>query len=74
MTSTAQLRAAGHEVFAPTLTSLGERSHRASPAVDLSTHIRDVANLIEWEDLRDLALVAHPYGGMTITGFAERLA
>jgi hypothetical protein len=42
-----QLRAAGHEVFAPTLTGLGERSHLASPAVDLSTHIRDVANLIE---------------------------
>jgi pimeloyl-ACP methyl ester carboxylesterase len=65
---TAHLRAAGHEVFAPTLTGLGERSHLASPAVDLSTHIRDVANLIEWEDLRDIVLVGHSYGGMVITG------
>jgi pimeloyl-ACP methyl ester carboxylesterase len=69
----AQLRAAGHEVFAPTLTGLGERSHLASPAVDLSTHIRDVANLIEWEDLREAVLVGHSYGGMVITGVADRL-
>ncbi|MGH6900522.1 MAG: alpha/beta fold hydrolase [Geminicoccaceae bacterium] len=70
----APLRAAGHEVFAPTLTGLGERSHLASPAVDLSTHVRDVANLIEWEDLRDVVLVGHSYGGMVITGVADRLA
>ena len=70
---TAQLRAAGHEVFAPTLTGLGERSHLASPAVDLSTHVQDVANLLEWEDLRDLVLVGHSYGGMVITGVADRL-
>jgi pimeloyl-ACP methyl ester carboxylesterase len=71
---TAELRAAGHEVFAPTLTGLGERSHLASPAVDLSMHIRDVANLIEWEDLREVVLVGHSYGGMVITGVADRLA
>ncbi|MGH3441944.1 MAG: alpha/beta fold hydrolase [Nitriliruptorales bacterium] len=70
----APLRAAGHEVFAPTLTGLGERSHLASPAVDLSTHVRDVANLIEWEELRDVVLVGHSYGGMVITGVADRLA
>jgi pimeloyl-ACP methyl ester carboxylesterase len=68
------LRASGHEVFAPTLTGLGERSHLASPTVDLSTHIQDVANLIEWGDLRGAVLVGHSYGGMVITGVADRLA
>jgi pimeloyl-ACP methyl ester carboxylesterase len=70
----APLRAAGHEVFTPTLTGLGERSHLASPAVDLSTHVRDVAGLIEWEELGDVTLVGHSYAGMVITGVAERLA
>ena len=68
------LRAGGHDVFTPTLTGLGERSHLASPAVDLSTHVRDVADLIEWEGLRDVVLVGHSYGGMVITGVADRLA
>jgi pimeloyl-ACP methyl ester carboxylesterase len=71
---TAQLRALGHAVFTPTLTGLGERCHLASPAVDLSTHVQDVANVIEWEELRDVVLVGHSYGGMVITGVAERLA
>jgi pimeloyl-ACP methyl ester carboxylesterase len=71
---TAQLRALGHVVFTPTLTGLGERSHLASPAVDLSTHVQDVANVIEWEELRDVVLVGHSYGGMVITGVADRLA
>jgi pimeloyl-ACP methyl ester carboxylesterase len=69
-----RLCAAGHEVFTPTLTGLGARSHLASPAVDLTTHLRDVANLIEWEELRDVTLVGHSYGGMVITGVADRLA
>jgi pimeloyl-ACP methyl ester carboxylesterase len=64
----------GHEVFTPTLTGLGERSHLASPAVDLSTHVRDVAGLIEREELGDVTLVGHSYAGMVITGIAERLA
>jgi pimeloyl-ACP methyl ester carboxylesterase len=68
----ARLRAAGHVVFAPTLTGLGERSHLAAPAVDLSTHVQDVANLIQWEELGELVLVGHSYGGMVITGVAER--
>lgn len=70
----AHLRGSGHEAFAPTLTGLGERSHLASPAVGLSTHVCDVANLIEWEDLRGVVLVGHSYGGMVITGVADRLA
>jgi pimeloyl-ACP methyl ester carboxylesterase len=66
------LRAAGHDVFTPTLTGLGERTHLASPAVDLETHVQDVANVLEYEDLRDVVLVGHSYGGMVITGVAGR--
>lgn len=72
------LRAGGHEVFTPTLTGLGERAHLAHPEVDLDTHIRDVTSVFEFEDLRDVILVGHSYGGMVITGVAgcaaERLA
>ena len=70
----ARLCADGHEVFTPTLTGLGERSHLASPAVDLSTHVLDVVNLMHWEDLRDVVLVGHSYGGMVVTGVAEGAA
>ena len=69
-----RLCAAGHEVFTPTLTGLGAQSHLAAPAVDLSTHLRDVAGLIEWEGLDAVTLVGHSYGGMVITGVADRLA
>jgi pimeloyl-ACP methyl ester carboxylesterase len=58
------LRDRGHHVFTPTLTGLGERVHLTSPAVDLSMHARDVANLIHFERLENLLLVAHSYGGM----------
>jgi pimeloyl-ACP methyl ester carboxylesterase len=68
------LRAAGHEVFTPTYTGLGDRSHHASPAVDLEMHIKDVLAVIEFEDLRDCILVGHSYGGMVATGVADRVA
>ncbi len=68
------LRAAGHEVFTPTLTGLGERSHLATPAIDLNTHIQDVVNVLTYEDLRQVILVGHSYGGMVITGVSERVA
>ncbi len=68
------LRAEGHEVYTPTLTGLGERSHLLRPDVDLDTHIRDVASLLHHEDLRDVVLVGHSYGGMVITGAADRAA
>src|SRR5215469_10500746 len=68
------LRAAGHEVHAPSLTGLGERSHLVSPQVDLDTHIRDVTSLLHYEDLSDVILVGHSYGGMVITGAADRAA
>jgi len=66
------LRVAGHEVFTPTCTGIGERAHQASPTVDLETHIADVLAVIEYEDLREIALVGHSYGGMVATGVADR--
>jgi pimeloyl-ACP methyl ester carboxylesterase len=68
------LRAAGHDVYTPTLTGLGERSHLVGPHVGLDLHIRDVVAVLEFEDLRDVILVGHSYGGMVITGVADRAA
>jgi pimeloyl-ACP methyl ester carboxylesterase len=68
------LRAAGHEVYAPSLTGLGERSHLLSPEIDLDTHIQDVTALLRYEDLHEVILVGHSYGGMVITGAADRAA
>jgi len=69
----AQLRREGHSVFAPSLTGLGDRSHLATAAVTLRTHILDIANLIKWEGLRDIVLCGHSYGGMVIAGVAEEV-
>jgi pimeloyl-ACP methyl ester carboxylesterase len=66
------LRDAGHEVYTPTLTGLGERAHLARPEVDLDTHIQDVVAMLEAEELRQVTLVGHSYGGMVITGVAAR--
>ena len=68
------LRAAGHEVFTPTYTGLGERAHHVSRAIGLDTHIADVLGVIDCEDLRDVVLVGHSYGGMVATGVADRAA
>jgi len=68
------LRAGGHEVYTPTMTGLGERSHLLSPAVDLNLHIDDIVAVLQYEDLRDVILVGHSYGGMVITGVADRAA
>src|SRR5690349_6349785 len=68
------LAAQGHEVFAPTLTGLGERSHLAGPEVGLAVHVQDVASLLEFEDLREVILVGHSYGGMVLAGVAGRAA
>lgn len=67
------LAAQGHQVYRPTLTGLGERVHLASPEITLTTHINDIANVIVWEDLRDVVLLGHSYGGMVITGVMERV-
>src|SRR5262245_26502205 len=67
------LRAAGHETFTPTLTGLGERAHLLTPAVDLQTHVKDVAAVLEYEDLSGVVLVGHSYGGVVITAVSERV-
>lgn len=63
----------GNRVVRPTLTGLGERVHLASTSIGLGTHIDDVVNAILWEGLRDVVLVGHSYGGMVITGVADRI-
>ena len=67
------LQAAGHDVYTPSLTGLGERAHLASRDVNLSTHISDVVNTVAFEDLDDLVLVGYSYGGMVVTGCLDRV-
>ena len=69
----AVLRARGHEAFTPTLTGLGERSHLLSRDIGMDTHVADVANVIVWEELDEVVLVGHSYGGNVITGVADRM-
>ena len=66
------MQAAGHRLVTPTCTGLGERVHLANPSIDLETHIEDVLNVIKYEDLRDIVLLGHSYGGMVATGVADR--
>jgi len=66
------MQAAGHRLVTPTYTGLGERAHLAHPAIDLDAHIEDMLNVIKYEDLRDIVLVGHSYGGMVATGVADR--
>jgi len=68
------LRNQGHEVYHPSLTGLGDRYHLASPEINLETHIEDIANLIRFENLEQVVLVGHSYGGVVIGGVADRLA
>jgi pimeloyl-ACP methyl ester carboxylesterase len=68
------LRKAGHDVYTPTLTGLGERIHLMSPSINLDTHINDIANVIKCEELSDIVLVGHSYGGMVITGVADLMS
>lgn len=70
----AALRAAGHTVFTPTHSGVGERFHQSAENITLETHIRDVCGCIEWEELNDIVLVGHSYGGMVISGVADRMA
>jgi pimeloyl-ACP methyl ester carboxylesterase len=67
-----RLQKKGHVVYAPSLTGLGDRAHLVSDKVDLDMHITDVVNLLEYEDLTDAIIVGHSYGGMVITGVADR--
>ncbi len=67
------LQQQGHEVFTPTLTGIGERCHLLAERVDLQTHTLDVLNLIQWEELDDFVLCGHSYGGMVVSGVADRI-
>ena len=67
------LQQAGNEVFTPCLTGQGERSHLARPDINLSTHVQDVVNAIWYEDLTDIVLVGHSYGGMVVTAVADQV-
>lgn len=66
------MQAAGYRLVAPTYTGLGERAHLANPSIDLETHIQDILNVIHYEDLHDVVLLGHSYGGMVATGVADR--
>ncbi|MBW3627937.1 MAG: alpha/beta hydrolase [Gemmatimonadetes bacterium] len=68
------LRAAGHEVYTPSLTGVGERVHLGSPDTDLDTHVQDIVNVLVFEDLAEVVLVGYSYGGAVITAVAERAA
>ena len=69
---TRRLRDFGHDVYPVTLTGLGERAHLAGPDVDLDTHITDVVNTLEYDDLHEVVLVGHSYAGIVVTGAADR--
>ena len=68
------LRERGHELFTPSHTGLGERSHLAHKDIDLETHIADIVGVLQFEDLREVTLIGHSYGGMVATGAADRAA
>jgi pimeloyl-ACP methyl ester carboxylesterase len=69
----ALMLAAGHRLLTPTYTGLGERAHLAHQGLDLEAHIQDILKVIEYEDLRDIVLLGHSYGGMVATGVADRV-
>ena len=69
----ALLRARGHDVFTPSLTGHGERVHLATPETGLETHIQDILNVLRYEDLHRVVLACQSYGGMVVTGVADRM-
>lgn len=68
-----RLRARGHDVFTPTLTGMGERAHLAAPEVGVETHIEDIVTAVEMEDLSEIVLCAHSYGGIPVSAAADRM-
>lgn len=68
------LRGAGHDVYAPTLTGMGERAHLLTRDVNVITHVRDVLGVLHYEDLKQVILVGHSYAGMVLAGVAEAAA
>jgi len=70
---TETLRGAGHDVYPLTLTGVADRAHLLGPDTDLDLHTEDIVRLVEVEDLRDVVLVGHSYGGMPVSAAALRL-
>ena len=68
------MRTLGHTLVTPTYTGIGERAHLAHAGIDLDTHITDILNVLSYEDLREVVLIGHSYGGMVATGVADRAA
>jgi pimeloyl-ACP methyl ester carboxylesterase len=68
------LREAGHDVYTPTLTGLGERAHLLRPDIGLETHIQDLVAVFEFEEITDVVLVGHSYGGCVVAGAMEQIA
>jgi pimeloyl-ACP methyl ester carboxylesterase len=68
------LRAKAHDVYSPSNTGMGDRSHLLNPSIDLSLHIRDITTVFDYERLSDVILVGHSYGGMVITGVSAQRA
>ena len=68
-----RLERKGHKVYAPSLTGLGDRSHLIATRPTVTTHIDDIANIIRFEDLQRVILVGHSYGGLVISGVAEKV-
>lgn len=66
------LRVRGHSLYTPTYTGLGERNHLAGPEIGLETHVEDILAVFRFEDLRDVYLIGHSYGGMVATAVADR--
>ena len=66
-------QASGYRLVVPTYTGLGEREHLAHPGIDLDTHIQDILSVVKFENLRDIVLLGHSYGGMVATGVADRI-
>ena len=68
-----RLEGKGHKVFVPTMTGLGDRSHLLTKGINLDTHITDIVNVLKWEDLKDIVLVGHSYGGIIVSGVADQM-
>src|SRR5215831_14186711 len=67
------LRSKGHRVFTPTQTGLGERRHLLSGDITLDTFVEDLTNLIEMEELQNIVLVGHSFGGVVVSGVTDRM-
>lgn len=68
-----RLRAQGHRVFSPSFTGMGDRAHQMSAAITMATFVQDLVGLIETENLSDVTLVGHSFGGVPISGAADRI-